>query len=820
MVAIAHNAGGFDLQFILNRAVLLRWRPELLMNGVKIISMKVHHIQLIDSVLFLPMPLLKLPGAFGLSVSTAWYPHHFNKKENLNYVGSIPDVEYFGTDAMGESERREFLEWYESQRGVVFDNKRVLEEYCQQDVTVLRQACQIFRRDFMEIGNVDVFLESLTIASACNKVLRKKFLKPDTIGLIPTGGYSLNQKYSKKALMWLVCMERTDGCAIMHVRNGREYRLPELPNYSVDGYCAESKTVYEFLGCFLHGHTCQPSRDISTMSGDTLADRYAQTMARIEQITRAGYQVKVEWECVFDDVLKRNPDLRTHPIVAQGPLRTRDALYGGRTEAMLLHYKAREGETIQYTDIIRLCPFINKYFKFPIGHPVIYVGDACRDIDAMLRMEGLIKCILPPKALYHPVLPFRCDSKLLFCLCRTCATEQNFRAECSHTSIADRALTGVWVLDEVRLAVEKEYEVIDVFEVYQYDITMYNPATGEGGLFVEYVNTFLKLKAEASGYPSWVRSPDDEDRYVREFRDSEGILLDKGSISLNAAKRGLAKLCLNSMWGKLTERINTTKTRMISDPHELYRFLVTPGFEVIILLFASDEVVWVSWRFIAEEQIPNLKHTNEVIGAYVTAGARIHLYRYLDTLQERALYSDTDSVLFIQPTDGPQLVETGDRLSSMQPELRPGEYIDEFVSGGPRNYAYKICDSTTTNTPVRTECKVRGITLNYSTLQQVNFDVIRDMVLKGVGKDVAPVMVHTEKKIKRKKTNRANEGAGTCVAVIKEPEDKMYRISFFKRRRLRDNKSVPFGYIRPCVAVAELCNDGSTSGTHYGRRTE
>ena len=77
-------------------------------------------------------------------------------------------------------------------------------------MTVLRQACQIFRRDFMEIGNVDVFLESITI-TACNRVLRKKFLKPDTIGLIPTGGYSLNRKYSKKALMWLVQVEREDG---------------------------------------------------------------------------------------------------------------------------------------------------------------------------------------------------------------------------------------------------------------------------------------------------------------------------------------------------------------------------------------------------------------------------------------------------------------------------------------------------------------------------------------------------------------------------------------------------------------------------------
>jgi hypothetical protein len=281
VVAIAHNASGFDLQFILNRTVLLRWRPELIMNGLKIVSMRVHHIQFLDSVLYLPMPLNKMPEAFGLSVEKSWYPHYFNREENLNYVGSIPDVEYFRADAMGASERRDFFEWFECQRGVVFDNRRVLEEYCQQDVTVLRQECQTFRRDFMEIGNVDVFLDSLTIASACNRVFRKKFLKPDTIGLIPTGGYSLNRKYRKKALMWLMYMERADGSAIQHCRNGREYRLPELPAYSVDGYCAESKTVFEFLGCLWHGHICQPFRDVIATSGDTLTDRYEQTMARI-----------------------------------------------------------------------------------------------------------------------------------------------------------------------------------------------------------------------------------------------------------------------------------------------------------------------------------------------------------------------------------------------------------------------------------------------------------------------------------------------------------------------------------------------------------
>ena len=55
--------------------------------------------------------------------------------------------------------------------------------------------------------------------------------------------------------------------------------------------------------------------------------------------------------------------------------------------------------------------------------------------------------------------------------------------------------------------------------------------------------------------------------------------------------------------------------------------------------------------------MPNLRHTNEVLGAYVTTGARIHLYRYLDRLGERAIYCDTDSVIYIQNEDEPNLIE-------------------------------------------------------------------------------------------------------------------------------------------------------------------
>jgi G:T-mismatch repair DNA endonuclease (very short patch repair protein) len=95
---------------------------------------------------------------------------------------------------------------------------------------------------------------------------------PGTIGLIPTGGYTGNVNYSKKALMWLVHRKQTDECNILQGGNGREYRLPDVSNLSVDGSCVETGTVYEFFGCFWHGHTCLHLRDVTTASGQTLAE--------------------------------------------------------------------------------------------------------------------------------------------------------------------------------------------------------------------------------------------------------------------------------------------------------------------------------------------------------------------------------------------------------------------------------------------------------------------------------------------------------------------------------------------------------------------
>ncbi|GBN19398.1 hypothetical protein AVEN_97334-1 [Araneus ventricosus] len=91
----------------------------------------------------------------------------------------------------------------------------------------------------------------------------------------------------------------------------------------------------------------------------------------------------------------------------------RDAFYGGRTNATKLFY---EGEA-KYIDLTSLYPYVNKYCSYPAGHPEIIISNF-GDISEYL---GIAKCsILPPRGLYHPVLPFRSLGKLTFPLCSSC----------------------------------------------------------------------------------------------------------------------------------------------------------------------------------------------------------------------------------------------------------------------------------------------------------------------------------------------------------------------------------------------------------------
>ena len=69
----------------------------------------------------------------------------------------------------------------------------------------------------------------------------------------------MGDRQSVEALQWLAYIGRRRK-NITHAGNGREVHLPGLPNVKIDGNCAETREVFEYLGCFWHWCRCMPDR--------------------------------------------------------------------------------------------------------------------------------------------------------------------------------------------------------------------------------------------------------------------------------------------------------------------------------------------------------------------------------------------------------------------------------------------------------------------------------------------------------------------------------------------------------------------------------
>lgn len=132
---------------------------------------------------------------------------------------------------------------------------------------------------------------------------------------------------------------------------------------------------------------------------------------------------------------------------------------------------------------------------------------------------------------------------------------------------------------------------------------------------------------------------------------------------------------------------------------------MNPAIEVNHVLPINEDVVVVGWEY-KEEAADSLPIVNVAIAAYTTTQARIKLYGYLDQLGDKVLYYDTDSVIYV--SDGTNDPPTGECVGDMTDELEGygvASYIQTFVSGGPKHYAYRVY--STTEKTFKTVCKVR-----------------------------------------------------------------------------------------------------------------
>uniref|UniRef100_A0A1I8H3J3 DNA-directed DNA polymerase n=1 Tax=Macrostomum lignano TaxID=282301 RepID=A0A1I8H3J3_9PLAT len=183
-----------------------------------------------------------------------------------------------------------------------------------------------------------------------------------------------------------------------------------------------------------------------------------------------------------------------------------DALYGGRVECFIPHAVASETETLKYRDVVSLYPTVQSKDPYPIGHPVQHPTPQTLNSDALASYFGIAKVtVLPPSDLHIPLLPYRLG----------------YRLQAVHA-------LAYWT--------EKRT-----------------------GLFGDYVNAFLKLKAESSGSPGM----SDED---------------KAPILPISSPRRASRW--TRLWGKFCQRDDLTSTEIVSSYEDWLARLTDPNLKV------------------------------------------------------------------------------------------------------------------------------------------------------------------------------------------------------------------------------------------------
>ena len=121
----------------------------------------------------LQQPLASLPKAFGFEdmVTKGHFSHNFHTSENIDYEGELPDLHYFGTDYMKPTQIKELKRWHREERNrlaahnLKYNLKNELIKYCENDVLILLNCVEMFRKIYKTVTGIDPITRCFTLDS-------------------------------------------------------------------------------------------------------------------------------------------------------------------------------------------------------------------------------------------------------------------------------------------------------------------------------------------------------------------------------------------------------------------------------------------------------------------------------------------------------------------------------------------------------------------------------------------------------------------------------------------------------------------------------
>ena len=759
---VAHNSGGFDSTFVHawleDRGIMHTRIPsptsmhrslETLVDDFK--------IRFIDSFCFIPMGLAKIGPAFNLPVHKGDFPHRFSKIENLGYSGPMPpcDTEddwYSMTSARASSSEKaesvsaKFKAWHaeESAKYVPHTSKlwvyeEQLHSYCKKDCDVLAAALACMRDSFMNVDQSIVGegksafslcpvdpLQYLTMAQVCQQLYIAGMYAAGNdfkIAHIPLP----DRPQLAGRVKWLMDEERKFG---RHIIKGctdlKEWMADDgLP---VDGYArvGVERHVWEYMDCVERGcMKCTALDCHNARFGCSNREVYGKVLTRLRGLSKLGYKLHIRWSHEDADEAVVSTGMPQYDCMVAQRQRNDGGFYGGRVEVFKPLWKCQEGEKIQYIDVVSLYPWVCATQRMCTGVPQIFMGS---QVDAARMERGHSRAyfgyahvkVRGCKDDYFGGVPRkdRETGRLVF-------DNSEYRVTC--------------FIDELRERMDHGAEVLEVYEVWHWD----EVASTEGPM-AGYVAYFLRDKMECSGWKSLCgREPEtlEEKEAICDQleKDNLGLCRPRAEkVADNPGGRQLAKLRLNMLWGKFVQTPKATTTRFITGYEDYVKLWFDNQVDKSTLMFRRirDGLDFMEVKYAYNASLRAPTNTHYYLGGSCTAQARLKLTSMLRQVgPERALYCDTDSVVYVQ-REGDDVVETGEALGHWSSELDDGVWGEEFLALAPKCYMLRYNEAGRLKEKESGILKAKGVTLTVQNVKEIHAESMRRIIMTEVFGDL------------------------------------------------------------------------------------
>jgi len=176
-----HNMAKFDIIFLLKYLVKLGNVTPIIHNG-RIISINLnfgrnlaYRIQFKDSYLILLASLAKLCKGFGVETQKSMFPFLFTNENNLNYIGQVPDIKYFG-NKISKIEYQVYKSGFNS----FWNLKSETIKYCEIDCISLYQVIFKFTELIFSLFGKNIH-KYPTLPSLAFAIFRSNFMRDNSI---------------------------------------------------------------------------------------------------------------------------------------------------------------------------------------------------------------------------------------------------------------------------------------------------------------------------------------------------------------------------------------------------------------------------------------------------------------------------------------------------------------------------------------------------------------------------------------------------------------------------------------------------------------